>query len=332
MRILATMFTTRELRLPIIALGIGILLMGLKFLGWYLTGSNAILSDALESIVNIVAGSLALYSLWLATQPKDSNHPNGHGKIEFISAGFEGGMIVVAGGLIIFKAVRDSFGDHAPGMLDLGIGITAFSGLVNFIVGAALEKRGQKLKSVTLEANGKHLKSDAYSSLGLIVGLALVFFFDLPWLDNLLAIIFGFVILITGWKLVRRSIAGIMDESDEELLERIAEELEENRQEDWIDVHNLRVIQYGSSLHIDCHLTVPWFYDTRQSHEAMKSFEDRMKDLSERPVELFVHVDPCEPLSCAICPKQDCEKRQTDFKGLLSWDKENLTANRKHNH
>ncbi len=314
------------------ALGMGVLLFILKVGAWWWTNSNAILTDALESIINIVAGGFALFSLSLALKPNDFNHPNGHGKIEFISAGFEGALILVAGLFIIGKSIFDIFSPHEVQGLTLGAIITGLSGLANYLMGTVLEKRGKKYHFITMEANGEHLKSDAYSSIGLIVGLLVVLFTDWIFLDNVLAVIFGIIIIVTGYKLVRRSFAGIMDETDEALLKELANDLEENRRDDWIDVHNLRLIKYGSNLHLDCHLTLPWNYDTRKSHDEMKKFEDTVKELGGNRVEMFVHVDPCEPDSCQICQKKDCPVRQFESERRVIWTVENLTTNRKHNH
>jgi cation diffusion facilitator family transporter len=321
-----------QLKLLYWALAVGGVLLLLKFGAWAWTNSNTILTDALESIINIVAGGFALFSLSLALKPKDEDHPYGHGKIEFISAGFEGALILIAGIGIISKAIWDMFHLHEVQGLDVGVIITAVAGGTNYFMGRLLVKRGRKLKSITMEASGEHLQSDAYSSVGLIVGLGIVWATGIDMLDNVLAIVFGIVIMVTGYGLVRRSIAGIMDEADEDLILSFVEEIEGHREADWIDVHNLRVIKYGSNLHMDCHLTLPWYYDTRQSHDRMKDFEDMVKELSERPVELFIHVDPCEPISCHICQKMDCPKRQHPKEKRIKWTVENITTNRKHNH
>jgi cation diffusion facilitator family transporter len=322
----------KDLKLPIIVLGIGVFLLILKFAAWWWTNSNAILTDALESIINIVAGIFALYSLSLAWKPKDQDHPYGHGKIEFLSAGFEGALILMAVLIILFKSCWDFFHPHEVSGLDLGLVITAFSGLINYVMGHFLIKRSKNISSITLEASGKHLKSDAYSSIGLIIGLGIVMFSGIDKLDNVVAVLFGFIIIITGYGLLRKSIAGIMDEADEKLIRSFVDEVDTRRSDDWVDMHNVRMIQYGSNLHLDCHLTLPWYYDTRQSHDLMKEFEDLVIELSERPIELFVHVDPCEPLSCQICQKKDCTKRQDPQKERITWTFENTTANKKHNY
>ncbi|MCB9082287.1 MAG: cation transporter, partial [Lewinellaceae bacterium] len=249
-----------NLRLPAIILVVGLILMGIKFVAWWLTNSNAILSDALESIINIVAGTFSLFSLYLAGRPRDVNHPYGHGKVEFISAGFEGSLIAIAGISIIGKAGYNLLHPQELAQLDLGLILTGVTGVVNYGMGAMLISKGTRDHSLTQVASGKHLQSDAWSSAGLVLGLGLVYWTKINLLDSVLAIIFAFIIIYTGYKLVRQSVAGIMDEADSELLRELIPFLHQNRSPNWIDIHNLRVIKYGALLHIDCHLTLPWYF------------------------------------------------------------------------
>lgn len=313
------------------ALALGIVLMAAKFIAWMLTNSNAILTDALESIVNVVAGGFAWYSLWLAARPADHNHPYGHGKIEFISAGIEGALIFFAGVSIIAKSGYNLVYPQPLGDLDVGIIITAACGGINYLMGWQLQKKGEARHSLTMIASGQHLKSDAWSSAGLLVGLAAISFLGINKLDSIVALIFGGVILITGFRLVRRSVAGIMDEADDQIIARIVADLQQGRSENWVDVHNLRVIQYGAELHIDCHLSLPWYFDTRQSHAEVKAFEYLVGQTSAQYVELFIHVDPCEPPeACQLCAKQDCTRRQAAFTAIVDWTVLNVKQNKKH--
>lgn len=314
-----------------IALYVGIGLMALKFLAWWITNSNAILTDALESIINVVAAGFGLYSIWLSAMPRDENHPYGHGKIEFISAGFEGALILLAGLTIIAKASYNLLYPQPIAQLDLGLLLTAVAGAVNFGLGFYLQRLGRKQHSLILTASGAHLKSDAYSSVGLVAGLGLVMLTDLPILDNIMAIFFGGVILFTGFKLVRTSIAGIMDEADDHLIREMVEALQAERRRQWIDVHNFRVIKYGATLHIDCHMTLPWYFTTRQNFQEVKAFERLMMAHTERPVELFVHIDPCDPPeNCRLCPVRDCPERKAPQEERLDWTLDNIKENQKH--
>ncbi len=310
-------------------LGLGILIV--KWIAWAMTNSNAILTDAMESIINVAASTFALYSLSLAAKPRDDNHPYGHGKIEFIAAGLEGGLILIAGLLIFSKAIYNFFQPQTLVALDVGIGVTAITGLLNYWLGQRLLHTGRRYHSLTLMADGRHLLSDAYSSLGLVLGLFLVYLTDLIWLDNVLALIFGVVILVTGYRLVRTSTAGIMDEADPGLIDTLIEDINQERSENWIDIHNFRVIKYGATLHIDCHLTLPWYFDVREAHDEVKAFEELTERCCAVPVELFIHTDPCEDeLSCRLCSKSDCAHRLAEFQKRVEWHAGNVMHNQKH--
>lgn len=313
-----------------ITLLVGVVLLVIKFIAYFLTHSNTILTDALESIVNVVAGGFGLFSLYIAALPKDENHPYGHGKIEFVSAAVEGVLISMAGILILIKSLYNLQYPIPIHDVDTGIWITTVAGLINYLLGFYVEREGQKASSMVLIASGKHLKSDGYSTLGMIVGLAIIFLTNWLWLDSVIAIIFGLIILKTGIDVIKSSMAGIMDEVDYPLVEEIVEILDQNRHSDWIDVHNLRVIKYGTALHIDCHITIPWYFDTRQAHTEVDRLEDLLAANTEKPIEFFIHVDPCIPESCTICNKEDCPVRQTEWKQNVKWTPENIMLNQKH--
>ena len=246
---------------------IGIILFITKVVAWYLTGSVAILTDALESTVNVVAGLIGVYSLYISAKPKDKDHPYGHGKAEFISAAVEGTLITVAGFVIIYEAINNLIHPHTIQKLDYGILLVAATAVVNYIAGAICKNAGKKNNSLALIASGKHLQTDTYSTIGIIIGLAIIYYTKIWWMDSAVAILFAFIIMFTGYKIVRTSIAGIMDEADETLIKKMVALLNANRRENWIDLHNLRIIQYGSGLHVDCHLTVPWYLNVHEAHK-----------------------------------------------------------------
>ena len=196
------------------------LLFVIKVFAWWLTGSVAILTDALESIINVVAGGFTLYSLYVSSLPKDHNHPYGHGKIEFIAAGIEGTLIALAGIYIFYEAIAQLIDQkHTIQKLGSGIFLVGFAGAINYVLGYITVKKGKEQKSLPLIAGGKHLMSDSYSSIALIVGLGLVLITGWLWLDSVIAICFSIFIAYTGFHIIREAIAGIMDEADEELLE-----------------------------------------------------------------------------------------------------------------
>ncbi len=299
-------------------------------LAWYLTNSVAILTDALESIVNVVAGLIGLYSLYVSAKPKDLDHPYGHGKVEFISAAIEGTLITIAGLFIIHKAITNLQLPHTVLQLDLGIYLIAFTGLINFIAGMVCERTGNKNNSLALIASGKHLKSDTYTTLGIVVGLVLMYLTNIAWIDSAVAILFALVILVTGYKIVRSSIAGIMDEADINLLKKMVDTLNQNRSHNWIDLHNLRIIKYGPTLHLDCHLTVPWYFNVHEAHHEIDELSGLVRKNFGESVELFVHSDGCLEFSCKICDKKECMVRQHPFEMKINWTMQNIASNNKH--
>lgn len=309
---------------------ISVLLLAVKFIAYYLTNSVSILTDALESIVNVAAGFIGLYSLYVAAKPRDQDHPYGHGKAEFISAAIEGTLITSAGAIIIYKAIKSFITPVALQKLDYGIYLVAAAAVINFILGLVTERKGRKGNSLALIASGKHLKSDSYSTLGIIVGLILIYITGIKWIDPAVAIVFGIIIIYTGYKILRRSIAGIMDEADIELLKKIVDLLNKNKRENWADLHNLRVIKYGSILHIDCHLTLPWYLNINEAHAEVDLLSTLVRQEFGESVELFVHVDGCLPFSCKVCNKQNCNVRKHNFEKRIDWTLENVLLDKKH--
>jgi cation diffusion facilitator family transporter len=295
-----------------------------------MTHSNAILSDALESIINIVAAGFGWYSISYASQPKDDDHPYGHGKMEFLAVGFEGGLIFFTGVAMIFKAVFSAFHPIPLQRLDVGLWITAITSFLNLLMGRYLLSKGKQLDSSTLVADGKHLIADTWSAFMIIVGIILMMITGYHWIDVLMTIIMGFYILVIGYKLVKDSLAGLMDEADFAKLEEIAKVLNTSRREHWIDIHNLRVVKYGSHIHIDAHLTLPWYEDLEKSHQSVKEFEQIVNHHFGNKVEFFIHTDPCLPISCAICTVQDCKVRKSPFIKQLKWDLPLLLKNKPH--
>ncbi len=317
-------------RLQLYILLLGVMLMGAKFAAYFITSSNAIFTDALESIVNVVAGAFGLYSLWLAAQPMDKDHPYGHGKIEFISAGFEGGLIFLAGVAMMSKAAFGFFHPAVIQHIDIGIYLSAGAGLMNFLGGYMLERKGKRTRSLIMIASGKHLKSDAYSSAAMVLGLILMYFTREYWLDNVIALIFGVFIAWMGLRLVRRSVGGVMDEADMELLELLVQTLDTHRRAQWIDLHNMRVIKYGDRIHVDCHVTLPRYFDLEASHAEIEAIEQIVNRESGMQVEFFIHSDPCVPYSCGVCGVNNCPVRNETQKTRVTWTIENAMENRKH--
>ncbi|HET9429991.1 MAG TPA: cation diffusion facilitator family transporter [Chitinophagaceae bacterium] len=310
--------------------GISVLLLAVKIMAYLATHSVAILTDALESIVNVAAGFIGLYSLYVASKPGDRDHPYGHGKAEFLSAAVEGTMIGIAGILILYKAIQHLLNPVELHKLDYGIILVVATAIVNYALGTYCIYMGKKNQSAALGASGKHLQSDTWSTLGIVVGLLLLYFTGFKWIDSVVAMLFAFFIMFTGYKIIRSSIAGIMDEADLKLLGKMVEVLDANRLQNWVDMHNLRVIKYGIKLHVDCHLTVPWYLNVNEAHAEIDVLAGLIRKEFGESLELFVHSDGCLYFQCSICAKADCPVRQHNFEKRIDWTLENISTNKKH--
>ena len=310
---------------------VSVLLLIAKLVAYYLTHSVAILTDALEGIVNIVAGFFGLYSLYLSAKPRDDDHPYGHGKIEFVSALLEGSMIVIAGIIIIYQSIASFLSPHPLHKLDIGTMLITVTAVINYIMGYRCLQIGKKNNSMALQASGRHLQSDAYTTLGIILGLVLLYFTNIIWLDSAIAIVFAFIILWTGYKILRSSLAGILDETDKNLLIQLVDVLNRNRRANWMDLHNLRIIKYGNVLHIDCHLTLPWYMNMHEAHVEIDYLTRLVRENFGSSVEFFIHTDGCLEFSCKICSKPDCPVRQHLQEKKVEWTVENISSNTKHN-
>ncbi len=309
---------------------IGIGLFIAKLLAWHLTNSDAVFSDAMESIVNIVAGFLGLYSLYVAAKPRDTGHPYGHGKAEFVTSGIEGGLIIFAGIIIIVQAVDSLLHGNVPKKLDWGILIVGVTAGINYLMGYISYKKGIRENSLVLQSSGKHLQSDTFTTLGVVLSLVLVYFTKIYWIDAVVALLFGGYIIFIGYQIIRKSLSGIMDEADVRLLTKLSKLLNENRQRDWVDIHNVRIQQHGSELHIDAHLTLPWYYDLRTAHNEMEEVYKLIGKNSERTIEFNFHLDDCKPFSCEICELWECKVRQHSFKKKIEWNDSTIAQLNKH--
>lgn len=318
------------LRAQRLLLAVSILLMVFKLLAWWLTHSIAVLTDALESLVNVAAGILGYYSLSLSAKPKDSDHPYGHGKAEFLSAAVEGTLIVVAGLWIIYESVLSLFSPHTVHQLDWGILILVFTALVNGLTARYCIRVGKQNDSLALISSGTHLNSDALTSMGLVIGLFLVLWTGINALDSWIALLFAVMIIVSGIRIVRSSVSGIMDEADQELVGTIVSVIRDHRRENWVDVHNLRVVNYAGFFHIDLHMTVPRYFTVDAAHVELDAVTDVLKSHFDGKVEFSIHTDGCIPAQCGICSKADCPVRSEPFYKSLDWTSENVIFNAKH--
>jgi cation diffusion facilitator family transporter len=314
-----------------LALALGGLLMTVKFVAYFLTGSAAVLSDALESIINVVASGFALYSIYLSDQPPDTSHPYGHGKIEYFSVGFEGALIILAAVAILYNAVPAFFRAPMLAKLDLGIMLMLGTSVVNLALGLFLVRTGRRTRSMPLEADGKHLLTDLYTTVGVVGGLVLVRLTGWHGWDPLAACAVAVNIVFTGWRLVKKSFGRLMDEAEPELLGRIVDILNKNRRPDWIDIHHLRTRHYGDKVHVDFHLVVPRSLGLFEAHREAKQIEEMILTSLSEVVEVIVHVDPCEDPLCERCSKHQCQDRSEESPATTElWRLEEVVVKRVH--
>ena len=267
-----------------------------KSIAAYLTGSAAIFSDALESVIHLVATSFVAFSLWYASTPPDTEHPYGHGKIAYFASGFEGSMILFAGLGILAAAGRDLWLGPSVERLDLGLIITAGLAALNGGLGWYLIRTGRQQNSIVLISNGQHVLTDMWTSVGVVVGVALVWWTGYAWLDPVIAILVAFNILWTAGRLIRRSARGLMDRADTAVSRRILETLEESVAEGRIEgFHQVRHRRLNDQLWIEYHLFFPGRLSVDEAHERAHHVEDAVDALfPQDQVHVTAHLEPAE--------------------------------------
>jgi cation diffusion facilitator family transporter len=305
---------------------VGATLMAFKFYVYDITNSAAVLSDALESIINVVASGSALVAILVAAKPPDESHPYGHGKIEYFSAGFEGALIILAAFGIFKTGWAHLFHPTEIPELEKGLWILFGVSVVNLLLGLGLIRVGKRTDSITLIADGKHVLTDVYTSAGVLVGLFMVHETGLLWLDGAVACLVGLNILFLGWRLIRQSFWGLMDTADEALLEKIARLIHEKRKDLWIDIHQLRAFRSGAFVHIDLHLILPRDLSLEESHREAKDLEKMIVAQFSGRASVLIHTDPCLDPDCPICSNHLCRQRAQDMEERLTWDAKTLTS------
>lgn len=312
----------QRLTAMVLSVTVSALLMGVKFYGYLLTGSNAILSDALESIINVVASGFALSSVVIASKPPDLSHPYGHGKIEYFSAGFEGALIILAAAGIIWEALPAIRNPKPLPALDYGLLLLLGTCIVNCALGISLIRTGKRTRSAAITADGKHILTDVYTTGGVLAGLVLVRQTGWYWLDGAIACLMAINILFIGVKLIRESTSRLMDASDTSLLDQIAEVITKNRKPEWIDIHRLRAWRSGERIHIDFHLILPRTMSLEDAHKEVMGLERMLKTNLPGMGDALIHAEPCIAPECPICGHDPCDMRKEPPREQPLWYRE----------
>ncbi|MDR3567690.1 MAG: cation diffusion facilitator family transporter [Syntrophobacteraceae bacterium] len=304
----------RRLAMMALSLGVSLLLAALKFSAFLLTGSSAILSDALESIINVAAGGFGLWSVYIASKPPDAGHPYGHGEIEYFSAGFEGALIVLASGVIVWEAANRLVSPIGLPKLDLGLIILGATALANLWLGLTLIRAGKKMNSAAISADGNHVLTDVYTSGGVIAGLLLVRLTGWYFLDGAVAFLVAANIVFIGFKLIFMSSSRLMRAYDPELLRRITSIIAQNRKTDWIHIHRLRAWSSGREIHMDFHLVLPRDLSLEDAHHEVVEVQQLLKSQLPGAEDVMIHVEPCTDPECPICSRAPCRVRGKSFR------------------
>lgn len=307
-----------------LALFASVLLLALKSVAAYVTGSSAVLSDALESIVNVFTASMAVGVLKFTSAPADEEHPYGHGKAEFFSAVFEGGLIVFAAIAIALESGRSLVRGSAIESIDLGLLLSGFAALGNLALGLHLRRVGRAAKSEALVASSAHVLSDVKTTIGTIGALVVVRLTGWTWADPMMALAIAAHLAWEGGLIVRRAFGGLLDEIDLESLKTLAESIARHRRPGIIDIHHLRAIRSGSFHHVDAHLVVPEYWDVLHMHELTHEFETKVVADYPYDGEIAFHVDPCRRQFCRVCDVAECPIRQRPFERPNSFDLKSL--------
>lgn len=313
-------------RWAIFGLGFNVALTIVKWVAYALTLSAVILSDALESLVNVLSASFVLYAVWLSHKPRDFDHPYGHGKVEYFSAGFEGALVLGAAGAIAAVSVARLIQPIKPHALELGAALELGIAFVTLIGGQLILSAGKRWRSQALEADGVHVRSDAITSFGSFFAVLAVLWTGQLWLDAAVPLIFAVWLGLNGVTVVRRAVGGLMDEADPELLGRIAAALEQLRQPGWLSPHHVKVHRLGPNVHIDMHMVFPAYWSIERVHDASKAIELRLVQEFGALTEVMVHMESCTPKSCSYCDMNDCPIRSHELVRINHWDIEQIRA------
>lgn len=310
----------QRIRVARLNIAVSFVVLALKFAGYYVSGSSAIFSDAVETLINVLTAFTALVVIRLASMPADENHPYGHGKLEFFSAAFEGGLVFFAAVSIMIESIQSFKSSQDIVQIEVGMFFILMASLINLFMSLALRKVGVREKSETLIASSVHLMSDVYTTAGVLVGLFLVKLSGLMWIDSVVSGLVALHLITESYRIVRRSVSGLTDETDEESLKQLASAIQKNIKPGIINIHNLRAIRSGRFHHIDAHLVIPEFWDVAKAHRMTHDFEKDVVEVYPYDGEFAFHLDPCGRRYCTACDIVDCPVRQTSFEKKFNFE------------
>jgi cation diffusion facilitator family transporter len=322
---MATPRTARK-KAAVLSLLIGILLLVIKFIAFSMTESQAIFSDAVESIVNVLGASVALWAIHVADQPADQSHPYGHGKMEYFSSAFEGGLIGIASFFLIFESIHILVAPVPVRSLDMGLLLVGLAGLVNLGLGLYVLKKGEREDSAALAASGHHLLTDFWTSLGVILGLTIMLWTGWIWLDATIGLIIGLNLAWTSFHIVKEALDRLADRSDTQLLSTLCEALDQQAGDGIIQVHELRALKFGRFHHFDIHVIMPRFWSLKEGHDRSTAYGKSVLEQADVSGEFAFHIDPCRPEFCINCALKECALRESAFQSRFPFDCDHILS------
>ena len=328
----ATSLSSRHLRLTAISVSLigGIAILGIKFYAAAISNSSALRSDALEGTVNVLAAAFGLGSIIFAERPADRDHPYGHGKIEYFAQAFEGGLIALAAFLILADTIIRIAHQQTVHDLGLGLKLSVISGALNGILGAGIYAIGKKHHSRILIADGIHLLADLVTTIVLTVGLLIVYFTHIWWLDSVLAVGVALFLFKTGYSLVSSSADALLDAENPILLQEIVDQLNAFPRGGIITAHALKAQQFGRDTHLDLHLVVPEFFSIKEAHAESDRISGKLIECLGFDSIVHTHIDPCERKFCIECKQENCPIRVKSFEAVKTFTVDLITDPGKH--
>lgn len=305
---------------------LSILILLIKFFAYELTRSSAVLSDAVESIVNVIAAFVALFILKEVAAPADKEHPYGHGKMEYFSSAFEGGLIAFAAVAIAAQSISALIEGRTLTQLDLGLAVIGAAAVFNLFLGLYLRAVGNKFHSDALKASSAHVLSDVWTTVAVMAGLGIVTLTQIHWIDPLIGLLVAGQLGYSGVGIVRKAMESLLDQQDPKILKDLVKSLNDNKKNWVIDIHQLKMIRSGRFHHIDAHLVVPEYLNIAQVHEDCEDFERAVVSSYPFDGEIAFHLDPCHQKYCHRCEMKECVIRKSEFYQKVVFTTESCTG------